>query len=362
MGAPYFQIKDILSDMGAVVFSSHFALYRDISRRVFSVVAREVGQIEQYSIDEAFFVVEASKAEELAQHLRRVVVTEVGIPVSVGLGLSKTQAKYANALAKRTDGVCCLTPTLWEDRWGEIALSELWGVGRARTREFSSHSLKTVADYLALPRALVRQLFGLDGERLFSELRGEGGAALAGAPSLQKTIMSTRSFAKETTVYETVLDALLYHLHEIVTELHAKNAVATSLRIMAYPSRFGDFALQGLSVEVVLPVPNNDIFELERHVVTTLSRHYRPGVPYKKAGIVVGVAATAAVTGALFVSPESQKTEFLTKTLIKINEQQGRDVMKLGTTVSRKTCWSARSDALSPDYTTSWSALRTVKA
>ena len=39
MGVPYFEVKDILKDIGAVCFSSHFTLYRDISRRVFSVVA-----------------------------------------------------------------------------------------------------------------------------------------------------------------------------------------------------------------------------------------------------------------------------------------------------------------------------------
>lgn len=362
MGAPHFQVKDMLSDMGAVVFSSHFALYRDISRRVFSVVAREVGQIEQYSIDEAFFTVEESEAEELAERLRRVIHTEVGIPVSVGLGLSRTQAKYANALAKKTTGVCLLTPALWEDRSDQITLSELWGVGAARTREFSGHGLKTVADYLALSRATVRQLFGVEGERLLAELRGEVGTVLTYQAPLQKTIMSTRSFAKETSDQAVVREALLHHLHEIVAELHRKRGVATRVRILAYPSRFGDYALQGLSVEVALTAPTNDIFTLEHEVVGLLTENFKPGVPYKKAGVVVAVAAESGRSLTLFPSREEEKTAALTKVLFEINGRQGRDAIKLGTISTRQTAWRSRTDALSPNYTTDWKSLRTVKA
>ena len=55
MGVPYFQIKDIIKDNKIAVFSSNFTLYQDISRRVFEIIKGEIGDIEQYSIDECFF-------------------------------------------------------------------------------------------------------------------------------------------------------------------------------------------------------------------------------------------------------------------------------------------------------------------
>ena len=58
MGVPYFQVKDILQKARATSFSSHFALYRDISSRVFRVVKANVPLMEQYSIDEAFFQID----------------------------------------------------------------------------------------------------------------------------------------------------------------------------------------------------------------------------------------------------------------------------------------------------------------
>ncbi|MFM2423981.1 MAG: hypothetical protein RLZZ70_370, partial [Candidatus Parcubacteria bacterium] len=93
MGVPYFQIKDILKDTGTVCFSSHFALYRDISSRVFSVVREQFSRVEQYSIDEAFFTFEADslpEAERLLTTLKALVEQRIGIPVTVGAAASKT--------------------------------------------------------------------------------------------------------------------------------------------------------------------------------------------------------------------------------------------------------------------------------
>ena len=49
---PYFQIKDTLKEIRAVMFSTHFALYRDITRRVFEAVREHFDTVEQYSVDD----------------------------------------------------------------------------------------------------------------------------------------------------------------------------------------------------------------------------------------------------------------------------------------------------------------------
>ncbi|WP_459166200.1 Y-family DNA polymerase, partial [Pseudomonas savastanoi] len=54
MGAPYFQIKDVLRQHGIQSFSSNFALYGDLSQRVMAIIESMVPAVEVYSIDEAF--------------------------------------------------------------------------------------------------------------------------------------------------------------------------------------------------------------------------------------------------------------------------------------------------------------------
>src|SRR5690606_12805476 len=52
MGVPYFKVRDVFEKNQVAVFSSNYELYRDMSNRVMEVLAEELGEIEQYSVDE----------------------------------------------------------------------------------------------------------------------------------------------------------------------------------------------------------------------------------------------------------------------------------------------------------------------
>ena len=54
MGVPYFQIRQFFEAVGGVWFSSNYALYADMSRRVMRLLARFAPRQEVYSIDECF--------------------------------------------------------------------------------------------------------------------------------------------------------------------------------------------------------------------------------------------------------------------------------------------------------------------
>ena len=52
MGAAYYKVERDLARMGVAVFSSNYALYGDLSRRVMQVLATFAPSLEVYSIDE----------------------------------------------------------------------------------------------------------------------------------------------------------------------------------------------------------------------------------------------------------------------------------------------------------------------
>ena len=54
MGEPYFKVKNLVDANKVEVFSSNYALYGDLSRRVMRVLKTFSPQVEIYSIDEAF--------------------------------------------------------------------------------------------------------------------------------------------------------------------------------------------------------------------------------------------------------------------------------------------------------------------
>lgn len=365
MGVPYFQIKDTLKNIGAVAFSSHFALYRDISSRVFDVVRLSFPDIEQYSIDECFFTFDSDNPEEVARALKEQVERLVGIPVSVGVSLSKTQAKYASSVAKKTSGTAVLEADYWQENSSSITLAEIWGVGGGRARNFSEKGIVTIEDLIKLDTSLLARFFGVEGVRLKEELQGRQVLAVKPIRNAQKSVMSTRSFAETTTSYPVLEDAVMYHLYQGVKDLEMMNLLTVSLRVMISPSRHGDYAFFGASKEVVLTSPTSDLFTLQNVAGDLLRACYQPDVPYKKAGIAMSeLVSPQSKTESLFKNDEvrQDKTSELTKTIMDINKKHGKSLLQLGRTEIKSVDWRVRKDVLSPSYTTSWSELKVVRS
>ena len=151
MGEPEFRVRGLLRARGAVVFSSNYALYGDLSRRVMRILEGFSPRVEEYSIDEAFLRLAgpAKDATAEAARLRRRVLDWTGLPVSVGAAATKTLAKLANHAAKRGDGVFCLPPG--DSRQTDALLAalpatEVWGVGRRLGPKLAARGLRSALE------------------------------------------------------------------------------------------------------------------------------------------------------------------------------------------------------------------------
>ena len=105
MGQPLFQVRDRVRSEGITLFSANFELYGDISERIVTILQEEVPSIEVYSIDECFLdLTSINKHTDWctwAKMLKNRILTEVGMPVSIGVASTKTLAKVASTHAKR---------------------------------------------------------------------------------------------------------------------------------------------------------------------------------------------------------------------------------------------------------------------
>ena len=365
MGVPYFQIKDIIKDIEATTFSSHFALYRDISRRVFEAMRTELDTVEQYSVDEAFFTIEGVTVQELQKKILSIkdkVERVVGIPVSVGLAHSKTQAKYAGSIAKKTTGTFVLTEEEWRSRVSTIKLGDIWGVGFRSADEYRKKGILTVSSLLALERRQVQELFGVAGVRLWQELQGIPSVTLSRHLESQKSILNSRSFKGTSSDISVLHDAVAYHVREAAEDLRAMKQRTSSLQVHLGTSRHGDYLLQGGTAVAILPAPTNDTFVLLRAADDLVSQLFKAGVPYKKAGVLLTNFTPEVVNQlALFSNDEEEKTKDLMPVIDAINNKTGRNSVLLGSRLQTKK-WQSSQESRSPAYTTSWKDIVTVKA
>lgn len=361
MGVPYFQIKDILEKGGVTTFSSHIALYRDISRRVFEVMREELEVVEQYSVDEAFFKVEGSP-EETASRVRKAVQQQVGIPVSVGLAPTKTMAKQANHIAKKGSGVCVLDDQLWESLVDKTKLSEIWGVGGGLEMKYKQHGLVSVADLLRTDTAVLSNLFGLPGLRLQKELNSISVFKIGDKHQAQKSIMSSRSFKTETEDINVLADSLAYHARHTAADLRKIKMKTNAIRVALKTNRFGDFFMRGGSKEAVLVAPTNDSIKLLKIASGLLNDLYEKDVPYKKVGVTLSQFTPEGVDQVnIYEESNNDGSDMLMKTLDAVNNIKGREVVQLGSRLLSKQ-WRSRNESCSPSYTTRWDDLVSVKA
>jgi DNA polymerase V len=362
MGVPYFQIKDIIKDNNIILFSSHIALYRDISRRVFLTLRELLDTVEQYSVDEAFFLVPPDKNPALlATAIKDKIEREVGVPVSVGIASSKTKAKYAVERAKKTTGIYVLSETTWLAQMERVALSELWGVGHNGFRRYHAAGYQTVADLLRADPARVKKLFGVNGERLRAELGPTRSYQVETRSAAPQSIMSSRSFKTETTDRSVVEDAIAYHTRHIAADLRAQRQLAMSVRISIRASKYSDFLLQGASLEAVLDRPSNDTFTLLSVTQNLLQAAFVAGVPYKKAGVSVAQLCSAEVEQLGLFTDSKQERNTLLQLVDQLNSKANRELILIGER-KQSAVWQARRDCLSPAYTTNWTDVAEVKA
>lgn len=362
MGVPYFQIKDTIKKHRITTFSSHFALYRDISRRVFAVMRDMLCEVEQYSIDEAFFIVQGDP-EKVALRLKEVVERVVGIPVSVGVARTKTQAKFANRLAKKSGGVKVFTKTDWSSVVDTIPLASIWGVGSKSELAFRQQGLVTVRDFLAVDVSRIEQLFGVVGLRLRCELEGEQALFFRpGAAPLQQSIMHTRSFRDAITDKIVIADALAYHVRQAAVDLRKMGQKARVIRVILTASRYGDYLMRGGTREIVLPVWTNDTVLLLQAASTVMESLFEENVSYKKTGIVLSDLVPESLEQvSLFEENAQEKMTSLMSIIDRLNQQKGDELVLLGSRL-RKGKWDSRIDLRSPAYTTKWSDIALVKA
>lgn len=112
MGVPFYQVKEILEKNNVAVFSSNYALYGDMSKRVMSLLSKYTPKLDAYSIDEAFLDFSGmDNLQEYGKGMVRRITKGTGIPISLGMAPTKTLAKVASKFAKKYkgyEGVCLI--------------------------------------------------------------------------------------------------------------------------------------------------------------------------------------------------------------------------------------------------------------
>lgn len=369
MGAPYFQIRDVLRQHGVQVFSSNYALYGDMSERVMSIIEAMVPTVEVYSIDEAFADLTGIPGDltTFGRTIRAAVYKGTGIPVGVGIAPTKTLAKLANHTAKRlqahTGGVVDICDPVKRD-WvlRNTDVGEVWGVGRRMKAHLETMQIKTAMDLAKADPWTLRQKFSVVIEKTARELTGRSCLELTEAEPAKQEICSSRMFGKRLTTIEPIKEAVATYVHRAAEKLRAQNSLCKQIRVSIRTGMFSpEEAKYANGALIELPYPTNDVRLLTKAATEAVNRLFRPGFKYSKAEVLLmDLRQPGEFTDDLFAQSQPVAAERVMGVLDEINQRWGRGTLRAGSVPSTPD-WGMRREMMSQSFTTKLDQLWTVK-
>ena len=369
MGAPAFQYYSFFKQKGVKVFSSNYPLYGDMSSRVMSILEQYTPNLEIYSIDEAFLQFKGFDLFDLeaeGYRMRKQVRRWTGIPVSIGMGPSKSLAKIANKIAKKYDsktgGIYCINN---EDKrvkaLKSTAIGDVWGIGRQHCKRLESIGVKNAWQFTMLPNDWIRKQMSILGLRLKKDLQGLPHIQLEEVQPSKKGIATTRSFEGTLADFKDLEERISTFASSCAEKMRKQKSSCTALIVFlrSDPHKQGVTPYRNSCV-LTLPYATNSSITLSKYAVLGLHKIFKKGILYKKAGVVMmGLVPTANRQLPLFGGEEA-KHLLIMKALDRINKRFGPHQMKLANQDLQYT-WKMKQEHLSQRYTTEISEIIKVK-
>lgn len=369
MGAPAFKFKDIFEKQNVNIFSTNFTLYGDISNRIMNLLGQLAPELEIYSVDEAFMIFDdiSFDIEEYCREVSVKVYKEVGIPISIGIGKTKTLAKLANKVAKdnpeKYKSVFNFEGATKPDEViKDIPVEKVWGIGRKNRVKLNELGIYTVLDLKRADRAAIKRYLNVSAERTMLELNGTSCIEIEEA-EIKKTILTSRTFAKSTDNFSVLEEALSSFASRATEKLRKDRCCCMYVTVYISTNRhrqdesqYSSFWTETSEVPICYTA---DIIKLG---LEALKKVFKKGYVYKRLGVVLsGIVPDNGEILGLFETEEAEKIkkQKLGKLLDSINRIQGRDFIRIASG-GRGDAWKRGQHMVSKKYTTDWSDLLEV--
>ncbi len=367
MGAPAFEYANLFRNYNVKVLSSNFTLYADMSSRVMRTLERFSPDIQIYSIDEAFLVLEGDNLASYCHEIKHTVLKHTGIPISIGIGSTMTLSKVANDIAKK-DASCQSVFSLEnleikEKVLDKLPVQDVWGIGRRIADFLHRQNIHTAGEFKNADDHWIRKNLSVVGLRMAWELRGISCLSFEETPPPKKTITCSRSFSRHITELEELLEAISTYTSRAAEKLRDQESLASHMNVFLMTNRHLDSPYYVNQVQLTLPQPSNYTPKLIHYAKEGLKRIFREGLQYKKTGLTLGgIVSIHAYQLDLFVEKNKlqEKEQVLMQLMDQLNHQYGRKIVKTAAEGIEQP-WQSKREKCTPHYTTCWDDLLTIK-
>ncbi len=365
MGTPYFQLKDRERSGELIFCSSNYELYADLSARIMSILRCDAIDVIQYSIDEAFIFPPSVAIEDLTTWgiaLRKKILKWVGIPCGIGFAPTKTLAKIANHIAKKTPyGVFTLpqdpTPIL-----RELPIEEIWGIGKRYGAKFHAYGIHTAEQFRHLSTSELQSIGTINAVKTAMELNGQNAVAFRDENDAPDSITHSRSFGTPITSVADLMESIATFTAKAAEKLRHHRLFATGCNVYAQVGTSRDHTY--LSKTVMFDNPTDATNEMLSAIRKQTTSLFSDGFHYRKSGIMFfGLEKAGSYQHVdLFTPFKPIQSSKLYKAIDSINSKFGAGkVFSAAEGFGKEHSWEMKRSKLSKRATTNWNELITVR-
>jgi DNA polymerase V len=363
MASPVFEVKSLIRQHDITLFSANFELYGDISERVVTFLRKITPLLEVYSIDESFLDLSELKIADFptwAENVRKQIQKDIGIPVSIGVGPTKTLAKVATTHAKKHGFVTIVhNEASRQEVLEQLAVEDVWGIGYRTAPKLRERGVRTAWQLVSADDAWLRQYFNIGGMRMIQELRGVSCLTFGDAHDKRQSIMVSRAFGHTVRSFHQIESATASFTARAAAKLRSQGSVCGKISV--------SLAVNGggiISESYKLLEATADTGRIITEALLVVEQLYDPELSYKKVMITLLDIVDKQAWQLSLTDPVKarDRQSNLMSGVDALNARYGAGTVWHAAEDRAGATWQSKHALRSPRYTTKWDELPTIQA
>ncbi|PLX12987.1 MAG: DNA polymerase IV [Marinilabiliales bacterium] len=241
---PMRMAKQLCAD--AVFIRGDMEAYSKKSREVSDIIAENAPVYEKASIDEHYLDISGMDrffgSLKWTHELRKKIIKETGLPISLGLSPNKTVSKIATGESK-PNGELYVSQKNIPHFLGPLSIRKIPMVGKNSYRLLRSMGVSNIQTLSMIPPEMMLKLMGKNGMLLWKKANGIDNTPVV-QYSERKSISTERTFDKDTTDIIKLKSILISMVERVAFDLRKKHKLTGCISVKIRYSNFDTHSLQ----------------------------------------------------------------------------------------------------------------------
>ncbi len=247
----------------AIFIRGRYQRYQQLSDQIMSIFGGYSPDVTQISIDEAFLDMSGTerlfgKSEDVALRIKKEVLQQTGLSVSIGIAHTMYIAKIASGLNK-PNGLTVVKEGEESAFMRRLPLEKIWGIGSKTLKRLKESGIYTSEEIYGKSKPLLQTIFGdSTGSFLYEAVRGNPDMTF-GAEAKNHSISSEQTYDFDLTDRYAIDTALMELSMHVLYRMHKEQVKS---RTLALKIRYEDFTTVSVQETGEYAISNaDDMFE-----------------------------------------------------------------------------------------------------